>query len=129
MGHEFSMVRSLFIVSMAWMIILNSMVYSVICVNFQLNRSFITEMFCENRDIPMSECHGQCFLSKQLDQASQEQDANWMDFRSDFNLFTLFSQDLTLSGPSLVEGMDHVGFLKTSAYQTDLLVLERPPAE
>ncbi|MBW3470301.1 hypothetical protein [Arthrospiribacter ruber] len=122
------MVRSLFVISMAWMIILNSMVYSVICVNFQLNRSFITEMFCENKDIPMSQCNGQCFLNKQLDQATQDQESSWMDFRSDFNLFTLFSLDLELPRLCLAADFDHVGFLKNRAYQSYLRVLGRPPA-
>jgi|GEM_PF-3542175 len=122
------MVRTLFILCMAWMVILNSMVYSVICVNFQLNRSFIAEMFCENKDLPMSQCNGQCFLNKQLDQAAQDQESSWMDFRSDFNLFTLFFIDLRLPRPCLAAEFDHVGFLKNRAYQSYLRVLGRPPA-
>lgn len=121
------MVRILFILFMAWMVILNSMVYSVICVNFQLNRSFISEMFCENKDMPMSECKGSCYLTKQLDQASQESDTDWMSFRADFNLFILFNYSLLFPKNIYVDSIEHVGFLNIKIYQTDLSVLERPP--
>jgi len=83
------MLRISWILCMAWLIILNSMVYSVICVNFQLNRSFISEMFCENKYVPMSECNGQCYLNKQLNEATNQQDSDWMDLRADFHIYTL----------------------------------------
>lgn len=38
---------------------------------FQLNRVYITEMFCENKDRPQLNCDGQCFLAKKL-QAAEE---------------------------------------------------------
>ncbi|EIM74091.1 hypothetical protein A3SI_16622 [Nitritalea halalkaliphila LW7] len=83
------MVRTLFLICMSWMILLNSMVYSVICVNFQLNRSFITEMFCENKGLPLSSCGGACYMERQLEHASQESEGDVMRFRSDFNAYTL----------------------------------------
>lgn len=121
------MVRTLFILCMAWMVILNSMVYSVICVNFQLNRSFIAEMFCENKDLPMSECQGSCYLNKQLDQASQESDSDWMSFRSDFNLYILPDTSLEKAKPNVQLLVSELSWQIVSPYNSDLSIFDRPP--
>ncbi len=34
---------------------------------FQLNRDYIAEVLCINRDKPITVCYGQCFLEKNLD--------------------------------------------------------------
>lgn len=121
------MVRTLFILCMAWMVILNSMVYSVICVNFQLNRSFIAEMFCENKDLPMSECQGTCYLNKQLDQASQESDSDWMSFRADFNLF-IFPETITEIVALIVQPLvSELNWHIVKPYIAEISTLERPP--
>lgn len=36
---------------------------------FQLNRDYIAEVLCINRDKPITLCNGQCFLEKNLDLA------------------------------------------------------------
>jgi len=33
---------------------------------FNLNREYIAEVLCINKEEPMAECHGQCFLKKNL---------------------------------------------------------------
>lgn len=121
------MVRTLFILCMAWMVILNSMVYSVICVNFQLNRSFIAEMFCENKDLPMSECQGTCYLNKQLDQASQESDSDWMSFRFDFNLFILPETSLEKVKLNIQPLVSELSWQIVSPYIADFSIFDRPP--
>ena len=37
-----------------------------IYVNFKLNQDFIAEVLCINKDKPMSNCNGQCYLTKQI---------------------------------------------------------------
>ena len=39
---------------------------------FQLNRDYIAEVLCINKDKPAKMCHGQCFLTKSLDLAIDE---------------------------------------------------------
>ncbi|MCC5936157.1 MAG: hypothetical protein JJU34_02635 [Lunatimonas sp.] len=123
------MVRSLFIVSMAWMVILNSMVYSVICVNFQLNRSFISEMFCENKDIPMSTCEGHCFLDKQLDKATEKQASDWMDFRADFNLFILQEAQSTMCLIAVSFVAEHIAEVQDFSLQDYFFAQDKPPKQ
>lgn len=121
------MLRTLWILCMAWMIVLNSMVYSVICVNFQLNRSFISEMFCENKDIPMSECNGHCFLNKQLDKATDQQESDWMDFRADFNLFTLIGSNFSYQKWYFSSIIDNNMLWEMPTYLTHLFPIDKPP--
>lgn len=92
-----AMVKILFHLFLGWTIVLNGMVYSVICLNFQLNRSIIAAYFCEQRDDPMSLCEGSCYLKKQLDEA-QDQQAEMIDFRADFHVFYI-SETFRLAEP------------------------------
>lgn len=45
----------------------------VIQAEFYLNRSYIAENLCVNKDKPMMHCNGNCYLSKKL-KAQQKQD-------------------------------------------------------
>lgn len=38
---------------------------------FHLNREYIAEVLCINKDKPIATCHGQCFLNKNLDVAKE----------------------------------------------------------
>jgi hypothetical protein len=91
------MVRLLFHLFLGWTIVLNGMVYSVICLNFQLNRSIIAAYLCEQKDDPMSLCEGSCYLKKQLNEA-EEQSADMIDFRYDFHIFHI-SETLRIVKP------------------------------
>ena len=39
---------------------------------FQLNRDYIAEVFCVNKEKPITMCHGQCFLNKSLEVADAQ---------------------------------------------------------
>jgi len=40
--------------------------FMVIRLNFEVNRDRIAELFCVNKDQPMTMCYGSCYLDKQL---------------------------------------------------------------
>jgi hypothetical protein len=40
---------------------------------YQVNRDFIAKNLCVNRDKPMLNCNGQCYLSKQLKAAEEKE--------------------------------------------------------
>jgi hypothetical protein len=48
----------------------------VIIVDFQLNRAFIVENLCVNRNKPAVMCFGQCVLSEQLNEQEQKNEVN-----------------------------------------------------
>lgn len=72
-----------------------------IFVQFKANQDFIAKVLCINKDEPLSECNGKCYLSKQLQKVDQNQgDSN--DFQPNkktpevrFTLFTSIQPDLT----------------------------------
>ncbi len=111
---------------MAWVIILNSMVYSVICVNYQLNKTFISEYFCENKDVPLSQCQGQCFLGKQLD-AAAEKENSLIEFRADFNVFMLSASYCFCGKPIGFPDVQHIGDPGITDYHADLALSKKPP--
>lgn len=44
-----------------------------ILANFYLNRDYIAEVLCINKDKPELQCAGSCHLSKQLQQADEQE--------------------------------------------------------
>nr|WP_294901120.1 hypothetical protein [uncultured Pedobacter sp.] len=43
---------------------------------FELNRNYIAENLCVNKDKPELKCHGKCFLMKKLAEAEKKQQAD-----------------------------------------------------
>jgi len=41
-------------------------------LNYELNKKYISEHFCENRSKPCMHCNGKCYLSKQLQKENDE---------------------------------------------------------
>ncbi|MCL6260238.1 hypothetical protein M3O96_14145 [Aquiflexum sp. TKW24L] len=69
------MLKSTIHIVFSLIFLLNGMVYSVIQVDFHMNREEISALFCINQDRPELECNGKCELAKRLDQA-QDQEKN-----------------------------------------------------
>ena len=44
-----------------------------ILIDFQIRQDFIAEVLCINKEKPITVCHGQCYLSDQLQQAEEQQ--------------------------------------------------------
>nr|WP_236025577.1 hypothetical protein [Algoriphagus oliviformis] len=67
---------------------LNSMVYSVIRGSYELNKAYIIENFCVNKDKPMMNCDGKCYLAQQMKEAKEKRDANATHkFSTDFGIY------------------------------------------
>lgn len=73
---------------MCFTLLLNSMVYSVIQGSYELNKAYIIENFCVNKDKPMMNCDGKCYLAEQLKAQKEKQDANSTHkFTADFGVY------------------------------------------
>lgn len=48
------------------MIFSNSLVKGALFVNYLVNKDYITEKFCVNKDKPILKCDGKCHLAKQF---------------------------------------------------------------
>ena len=78
---------------MSFTLLLNSMVYSVIQGSYELNKAYIVENFCVNKDKPMMNCDGKCYLSEQLKAQKEKQDANSIHkFTADFGVYIPISK-------------------------------------
>ncbi|WP_057937548.1 hypothetical protein [Algoriphagus resistens] len=67
---------------------LNSMVYSVIQGSYELNKAYIIDNFCINKDKPMMNCDGKCYLAEQMRAQKEKQDANsTYKFSTDFGIY------------------------------------------
>ncbi|MHB1177100.1 MAG: hypothetical protein ACYCZO_02085 [Daejeonella sp.] len=45
----------------------------IICASFDLNRNYIASTLCENKDKPMLNCKGKCYLAKKIKQAEEKE--------------------------------------------------------
>nr|WP_245405175.1 hypothetical protein [Algoriphagus sp. AGSA1] len=85
------------------------MVYSVIQGSYELNKAYIIENFCINKDKPMMNCDGKCYLAEQMKAQKEKQDANSTHkFAMDFGVYIPasavsqgFKRDFTLVGSFL----------------------------
>jgi hypothetical protein len=47
----------------------------IIIANYEINKSYITQNFCENKNKPKMNCNGQCHLNKQLQKQEKNENA------------------------------------------------------
>jgi hypothetical protein len=64
------------------------MVYSVIQGSYEINKAYIIENFCVNKDKPMMNCDGKCFLADKIKAQKEKEDANsTFKFSVDFGVY------------------------------------------
>ena len=72
----------------------------IIYAHFQLNRAYIEQQFCINKNRPEMNCHGSCFLNKTLKESKdQETKCPVSDKKEKTNTVYLFDISIT---PSVV---------------------------
>ena len=93
------MAKAIIHISLSLMILLNGLVFSVIQMDFTINRTYIIENFCVNKDKPMLHCNGQCFLADKLKKAQdqKENQAGGIEFNRDFGIFILQEASISLT--------------------------------
>lgn len=69
------MARSIRYIVLSTVILVNSLMFSIIQLDFHLNQSRIAAVFCVNKAQPELECEGRCELDRRLDNA-QDQEEN-----------------------------------------------------
>ena len=69
-------------------------------LHFFTNQKQLTVLHCVNKDRPQLQCHGRCFLSKQLSELRQQEQSDYKQrtlytlSTSIFSMLCLFYQDL-----------------------------------
>ncbi|NME68987.1 hypothetical protein [Flammeovirga aprica] len=57
----------------AGVILFNAFSVSLLKLDLEMQRDFIAEVFCINKDKAKMSCHGQCFINKELKKESEKQ--------------------------------------------------------
>lgn len=65
-------------IGLLWIVALNAMSLSVVQLSFELNRDYIAEFLCIEREKEISVCRGTCFLKDKLKEAEEQQEQNQM---------------------------------------------------
>jgi len=93
------MVKAFIHISLSLVILLNGMIFSVIQMDYTINRTYIIENFCVNKDKPLLQCDGKCFLAEQLKKAQdqKENQAGGIEFNRDFGVFILQESSISLT--------------------------------
>ncbi|UCS91789.1 hypothetical protein KZP23_13700 [Echinicola marina] len=93
------MVNTLFHIWLSIVIVLNSMIFSVIQMDYAINKEYIAENFCINKDKPEMHCDGKCFLAEKLKSAQnqQEQQPGAIDFSRDFGIYIIHENGIAFN--------------------------------
>ncbi|MBD0402338.1 hypothetical protein IC221_13095 [Flammeovirga sp. EKP202] len=67
----------------AGVILFNAFSVSLLKLDLELQRDFIEEVFCINKDKPKMSCHGQCFINKELKKESDKQQETFETMHKD----------------------------------------------
>ena len=65
---------------------------TLIHVDFEIRRDYIAKVLCINKDKPISTCAGQCYLTKRVKEASEEQQQTNSGNR--LNVISFFNEEL-----------------------------------
>ncbi len=102
---------------------------SAVVVRYFIYFEYYSEVLCENKDVPMSHCNGQCALSRELNLAKQNSERAEipLEWIKEFNVSTfLVEEELKLSFTTQEFSTTHVAyiFFGKSCF---LDILDRPP--
>jgi hypothetical protein len=107
---------------------MNSMVYSVIQVNFTINQAYIIDNFCVNTDRPELKCDGKCFLADQFKAQKERQESTpAFTFNQDFGVYipnTPFEYTPLLI---IQKSIDHLSFYENQFLNFGNTEIDHPP--
>lgn len=123
-----NLIKQLWIIWLICLILMNGTMYSVIYVNYSINKTYVIEYLCENKSVPMTMCGGSCFLEKQYDTASNA-GASGLDsiFPSFVSSFFIIQSDRWTILPIDVPHVVHTSLFIFSNYSCALCSVKKPP--
>lgn len=62
---------------------------------YELNKNYIANVLCENKDKPQLNCEGKCFLSKKIAEAEKKQEHNTKQIQKDLYPSMMISKYFT----------------------------------
>lgn len=98
MHFQFEMTRLVSLLLMS-SFLLQSLSKVIILVDYELNKEYITEIFCHNKNKPQLECNGKCHLMKQMKEDDKKEKAPLNNVKEKFEvqLFCSIQEMLSLN--------------------------------
>ncbi|MFI5253200.1 MAG: hypothetical protein ACHQQQ_12310 [Bacteroidota bacterium] len=87
-------VKQLTNILLALSILLQSFSSLILIAGYEINKAYITNTFCENKDKPMMHCDGKCHLKKELKE-EQEKSQSPPSLLKDKKEITQFSEAIS----------------------------------
>lgn len=94
-------------------------------IEYHIFQESIIELFCENRDVPDSDCDGICYLTNQIEQQQERQAENFRTL-ADYYPGTILVKEYRVPD-ALVQAGEYQPFLKQSAASVWSLIQLPPP--
>lgn len=103
--------------------------YSFVTFNFQLNRDYITQEFCVNKDKPQLECGGQCHFMQQMGDLKKADEERSGDTQSsqDERPINLFISEISLIDQNRTFKQVNYPTVSSSTYDGYSQLFETPP--
>ena len=80
------------------LMVIKLMLVPAICLNYTINKAFITSNYCQNAGSPQLRCYGKCYLNKELAKAHEagtSSKSTYIENRQDY--FELWEYPLVIS--------------------------------
>ena len=71
----------------------------IVIGSYQVNKDYIAQNFCENKDKPRMQCEGKCHLSKQLKEEEQKERAPASPVKEKYEILFFESDLIKLTKP------------------------------
>ena len=98
--------------------------------DFLVNQEFIAEVLCINKDKPMLNCDGQCFLATQLKKAEEKERSAHHDYlhqNSKLSFFIIPQTVVTADTTIQLDLVDHFSAMQLGEYAEFLSEILHPP--
>lgn len=105
---------------------------SFVVVRYLVHFEYYAEVLCENKEVPMSNCNGQCVLKKELNAAENQKDksqvpVNWMK-EFDISIFEVSNSEKNFGAYFIsLESVHNSRYLCNYLF-VPLSTIEEPPA-
>lgn len=85
----------------AGVILFNAFSVSLLKLDLEMQRDFIAEVFCINKEKPEMSCHGQCFIENELQKESKKQKESSESIEKEVILEVQYKDELVFTKPNL----------------------------
>ena len=121
--------KSLFSLLLIVIFLLHIFSKELIYLNYYLNKDYIANTLCKNKDKPKMHCEGKCHLNKQLEQDEKNKDTpnNSIKKTVEIQLFSEHLTDFSFNKTAITINENKIIYMLPKLTLGHLLSIFRPP--